>query len=239
MPATTPPDGRRGLPLRAEGLRVTVRQADGSHVPILDVGALALAPGAQVAITAPSGAGKSTLIGVLAGLVKPDAGRVAWAGEDISALPEGRRDAWRRQSVGLVFQDFHLVPELDILANILLPVSFASARIPSEMRARAASLAAAMGLPDPRRRAGLLSRGEQQRTAIARALLHEPAVILADEPTASLDGAAGQVVADLLVDTAARLGATLIVATHDTALIGRLGTRWGMSAGRMDAGVPA
>ena len=213
---------------------MTARQRDGTRLPILRIERLALAAGAQVAVTGPSGAGKSTLLALLAGIAAPDAGRVAWGDHDVGAMPERARDEWRRRSVGLVFQDFHLVPELDILSNILLPASFARLRAGAAVRERAASLAEAVGLPDPRRRAGLLSRGEQQRTAIARALLHDPAVILADEPTASLDGESGRQVADLLVGTATRSGATLAVATHDPAFVARLGARWRMAGGSME-----
>lgn len=213
---------------------MSIRQRDGSSLPILDLPGLTLAPGARVALTGPSGAGKSSLLGLLSGVVRPDLGRVSWGGVDIAALPERARDGWRRGHVGFVFQDFHLVPELDILQNVLLPASFARLRLDRTIRDRAARLVAAMGLSDPRRRAGLLSRGEQQRTAIARALLNDPAIILADEPTASLDERNGRAVADLLVDTATRSGATLVVATHDAGLIGRLGTRWRMEAGRIE-----
>lgn len=218
---------------------MSARQRDGSRLAILDIDRLILEPGARVAVTGPSGAGKSSLLGVLAGIVALDAGRIVWGGDDIAAMPEGARDRWRRLTIGLVFQDFHLVPELDILSNILLPASFAHIRAPTGVKDRAAALAATMGLTDPRRRAGLLSRGEQQRTAIARALLHDPAIILADEPTASLDDANGHAVAELLVGTAETSGATLVVATHDPRLIARLGTRWRMAAGRIGTEVSA
>lgn len=235
MPATGRPDAPRGTSLFVEGVGVSARQSDGARLPILDISRLVLAPGARVAITGPSGAGKSSLLGVLAGIVKPDAGRVVWGEVNISDLPEGKRDRWRRGSVGLVFQEFHLVPELDVMANICLPATFDHARTSRAVRERAAWLAETVGLSDPRRRAGLLSRGEQQRTALARALLQSPAILLADEPTASLDEANGRAVADLLIGTTERSDATLVVATHDPALIDRLGTRWRMTAGRVDA----
>lgn len=222
-----------GLDLRIDGLSVAVPQRDGSRLPILTVRTLELPAGAQVAVTGPSGAGKSTLLGVLAGLLKPDRGQVVWGHDDLARLSESARDAWRRRSIGLVFQDFHLVPELDAMANILLPTGFARMGNAAGTRARAASLASAMGLADPHRRAGLLSRGEQQRTAVARALLHDPPIILADEPTASLDESNGRAVAELLVETATRSGATLVVVTHDPGFIARLDHRWPMSGGRM------
>ena len=239
MRAIMASEGRRGLSLQARGVRVSARQRDGSRLPVLDIDGLTLEAGARVALTGPSGAGKSSLLGALAGIVGLDAGRIAWGDDDIATLPEGARDGWRRRNVGLVFQEFHLVPELDILSNILLPARFARVRGWGGIRDRAASLAAAMGLSDLRRRAAILSRGEQQRTAIARALLHDPAIILADEPTASLDQPNGHAVADLLAGTAARSGATLVVATHDPALIARLDRRWPMAAGRIGTEMPA
>ena len=117
------------------------------------------------------------------------------------------------------------IPELDIAANVALPARFSAWRLSAAAKERAAALARRMGLPDPRRRAALLSRGEQQRVAIARALFQRPALILADEPTASLDAAHAAEVADLLLATATESGATLICATHDPALLARFGQR--------------
>ena len=221
-----------GLPLVAQGLTLAVPGTGGPQV-VLAIDGLALPAGGSVAITGGSGSGKTSLLHVLAGLVRPDAGVVRWGAADLATLGEGGRDRWRRRHLGLVFQDFHLVPELDILGNIVLPARFASWRVPDELMARARDLAAELGLPDLARRAGLLSRGEQQRVAIARALLHEPAVILADEPTASLDAAAGRAIADLLADSAARTGATLVVATHDPRLIASLSSTWHLVGGRV------
>lgn len=218
-----------GLPLAAAG--ILLRSPDGD--PILDVERLTLGTGESVALTGPSGSGKTSLLHCLAGIAHAERGVVRWGGVDIAALSGSACDAWRRSSLGIVFQDFHLIPELDVLANILLPASFAGWRVDASTRTRAADLAAHVGLDAPHRRAGLLSRGEQQRAAIARALLSEPAVILADEPTASLDRRNADALGGLLVDTAGRLGATLIVATHDEALIRRIGRVWRMADGRL------
>ncbi len=218
-----------GLPLAAADLLMRTREA----APILDVARLALAAGGRVALTGPSGCGKTSLLNALAGIARAGRGSVRWGETDLASLSAAACDAWRRASVGIVFQDFHLLPELDVLANILLPLSFSGWRITPAARAQAGELAAMVGLPEPRRRAGLLSRGEQQRAAIARALLCEPAVILADEPTASLDRRNADALGELLVDTAGRIGATLIVATHDEALIRRIGRVWRMADGRM------
>lgn len=221
-----------GLPLAAEDIAVAFRQSDGTRATIVEVADFTLAAGAQVAVTGPSGAGKTSLVHVLAGIARPDRGRVRWGGTDIAALGEGARDSWRRRHVGLIFQDFHLIPELCVLGNVLMPVRFASWRTSRAMRERAEALLVGLGLTDLRRRTALLSRGEQQRAAVARALLLDPAVILADEPTASLDGENAASIADLLVETARGSGATLVVATHDPGLIARLGEARAMRNGR-------
>ncbi len=119
-----------------------------------------------------------------------DAGTVAWDGKAVSSQSISARDRWRRETIGFVFQDFHLIPELDVAANITLPATFSSWRTDKAHHERAAALAGRMGLGDLRRKARVFSRGEQQRVAIARAVLNRPALILADEPTASLDAAA-------------------------------------------------
>ena len=187
---------------------------------ILDCASLIVEPGAVVAVTGPSGAGKTTLLHVIAGLVKPGAGLVAWGGLDITALSEAARDRWRRDTVGLVFQDFQLLAELGVVDNILLPARFDRWRTPPALRERAASLATRVGLDRGRQRTSVLSRGEQQRVAIARALMRGPALILADEPTASLDADNGARVADLMIEAAGRAGASVLVVSHDAGAAG-------------------
>ena len=220
-----------GLSLAAAGILMQAR--DRAASPIVDIPHLTLAAGDRVALTGPSGCGKTSLLHGLAGVARLAQGVVRWGEVDIASLPASSCDAWRRRSLGIVFQEFHLLPELDIVSNVLLPLFFTGLRVTPAARARATELAAEMDLREPRRRAGLLSRGEQQRTAIARALLCEPAVILADEPTASLDRRNADALGGLLVDTAGRIGATLVVATHDEALIRRLGRIWHMEDGRL------
>ena len=196
------------------------------------------APRIHLGISGPSGSGKTTLLHVIAGLLRPNQGRVRWGDNDLATMGEGARDAWRRRHVGFVFQDFHLIPELDARANVRLPAGFGTGRAVAAAQADAMLLS--MGVPDPRRRAAKLSRGEQQRVAIARALIGAPSVILADEPTASLDGDTGGVVADLLIHSAERSGATLIVVSHDPALLARMQVHWRMAAGMLLAeGAPA
>ncbi|MGP0088971.1 MAG: ABC transporter ATP-binding protein [Xanthobacteraceae bacterium] len=226
-------------PLLLDDITLDFRQAGGLTFRALDIPRLTIPPGALVAVTGPSGAGKTSFLHVIAGIALPTTGRVLWGEVEISRLPEARRDRWRRSTVGIVFQDFHLIPELDVLANILLPASFGGLREAGTLRARARFLAERVGLPKERRRVAELSRGEQQRVAIARALLRAPTVILADEPTASLDEANAAAIADLLVGSARESHATLIAVSHDPALIDRLDTRQGLVAGHLAPARPA
>lgn len=185
--------------------------------PLVTLDSLDLTPGQVVVLTGPSGSGKTTLLYLLSGLLVPVGGSVSWDGTDLAVLREGARDQWRRQNAGFVFQDFHLIPQLSPLENVLIPAGF-SAFSTRALRTRAQMLLTRFGVP-ARRRAALLSRGEQQRVALARALLGDPRVIFADEPTASLDAASGQVVAQGLRDLAHREGRTVIIASHDPTVI--------------------
>lgn len=193
----------------------------GLDAPALSIPALSVPAGAQVAVAGPSGSGKSTLVNVITGLERPGRGRVLWGGQDIATLSEPARDRWRGAHIGLVMQDFHLFPGLSALENVLLPARLA--RVADRaLEARAARLLAEVGLSRPAQRIETLSRGEMQRTAVARALLRAPGVIVADEPTASLDATNAAAIGDLLIRMAARSGATLIVVSHDPALLARL-----------------
>ena len=199
---------------------------------ILDGTSFTIEAGAAVAVTGPSGAGKTTLLHAVAGLVVPEAGTVSWGDLDITSLPEAGRDRWRRDNVGLVFQDFQLLAELTVLENVLLPIRFDHWRTPRSSVERAERLAARVGL-DPRGpRAGKLSRGEQQRLAIARALMRTPRFILADEPTASLDAENSARIADLLFEASRETQASLLLISHDAGLLARASR-----VHRLDAGV--
>lgn len=200
--------------------------------PALAIPRLSLAPGARLAVGGPSGSGKSTFVNVVTGLARPTAGRVAWNGAEVSAMAEGARDRWRGATVGLVMQDFHLFPGLSAFDNVMLPARLARAAT-AALAARAADLLRAVGLARPEQRVETLSRGEMQRVAVARALLRSPPLVVADEPTASLDAAAGAAVADLLFDLAA--GATVIVVSHDPRVRGRAGRRIALERGRIVA----
>lgn len=208
--------------LRLAGVRLDYRGGDGQPFRVLDIPDLCILPGDWIGLRGASGSGKTSLLHLVAGLIAPDAGTVSWGDIEVSGLPIVRRDRWRQATIGFVFQEFHLIPELDVLANITLPATFSGWRVDRKMHDRAQALAARMGLRDMRRKAGVLSRGEQQRVAIARALLSRPALLLADEPTASLDAAQAAGVGALLVEMAREAGATLICASHDASLLGRM-----------------
>jgi putative ABC transport system ATP-binding protein len=211
-----------------------VRYSDGRDaVTALDIEHLAVPPGALLAVTGPSGSGKSTLLYAIAGLLRPRHGTVRWAEQDILVEAESVRDRWRRRSIGFVFQDFHLLPELTPLQNVLLPASFERWTIDRAVRTRAAALLDRFAVPQARRTTAALSRGEQQRLALARALLFDPPVILADEPTASLDAAAGAAVAETLGRLSTDEGRTVIAVTHDPMLISRCKINITLDHGRM------
>jgi ABC-type lipoprotein export system ATPase subunit len=197
--------------LEARGL-VKVHGSGRGERRVLDGVDLAVAPGELVAIVGRSGSGKSTLLQVLGGLDRPDAGSVAVAGRAVTGASERALSAVRRDEIGFVFQFFHLLPELDGAANVLLPATLPGAAAGGAARGRA--LIARLGLEDV---AGLrphqLSGGEQQRFALARALVGDPALVLADEPIGNLDAAAGAVVLDVLREIADE-GRAVVMVTH-------------------------
>lgn len=184
---------------------------------ILDVPLLELKPGELTALAGPSGSGKSSLLYLLAGLLAPTEGRIVWGSRVLSAEPEAKRDRWRLENAGFVFQSFHLIEELSPLDNVLATAWFRGGA--ARMRDRARELLARFGVPQGAKRSHLLSNGEQQRVALARALLFDPPVIFADEPTASLDAASGTLVSQTLRDLATVSGKTVVVASHDPILL--------------------
>jgi len=232
-PVSTSPENAPPQRVSVDALTVERTKKDRAAIAILNDLSLTLAPGATAAITGPSGAGKTTLLHALAGLRRPDSGAIHWGDQNIWAWPERQRDRWRRDAVGFVFQDFQLFPELGVLDNILLPTRFDHWRAPQSLRERALALAEQAGIATLAARAGSLSRGEQQRVAVARALIRHPALLLADEPTASLDRENGTRVTDLLLGLAQKVGASVLVVTHDSAVLGRVGTVYRLEAGRL------
>ena len=204
----------------------------GLDAPVLSIDRLDLPAGGRLAVTGASGSGKSTLVNAITGLDGVADGSVSWGGMDISRLSPGRRDAFRAAHIGLVMQDFHLFPGLSAFENVVLPARLLR-RLTPAARERALRLLETAGIARPGQPVETLSRGEMQRVAVARALLGKPGVIVADEPTASLDVRTGAAVAGLLVDLARSEGATLVVVTHDPALMERLDRRIALAGGRI------
>ncbi len=176
--------------------------------------------GQSMAVMGPSGSGKSTLLHCLSGILVPDSGSVTLGPDPVSALKDKQRSLLRRRHFGFVFQDGQLLPELPARENVALPLLLAG-------KSRAEALDAAdqwlirLGLPDAgQRRPGELSGGQSQRVAVARALIHGPQVVFADEPTGALDQATGHEVMQILTTTTAMTGATLVLVTHDDAVAG-------------------
>ncbi len=218
-------------------------QADGSELTILDSVSLGIGKGETVSVAGRSGSGKSTLLHIAAGIEIPSEGTVRLGERDLAGLSDPERSRLRGRFVGLVFQFFHLVPYLTVRENVLLPARIArvhevpgEAEDPTEVSAAADRLLAAVGLEgrarEPARR---LSGGEMQRTAIARALLLGPALLLADEPTGNLDARGAGTVADLLFRLVRDRGAGLLLATHDPELAARADTRLRLRGGRLFA----
>ena len=192
----------------------------------LNVRRLVLAPGERVLLLGESGSGKSTLLSLVCGIVVPHSGRVSVVGTDLGTLRPAARDRLRAERIGVVFQQFNLLPHATALDNVLLPLSFAPerrARV-ADPKAEALRLTGALGLPDEavvRGRAARLSVGQQQRVAVARALIGAPALIVADEPTSALDAASQGRFLDLLMDRCAEAGSTLLMVSHDARLAAR------------------
>ena len=201
------------ISVRALSMRLS---SGGREVNVLTDLSLDVPAGQFLAIAGPSGSGKSTLLGLIAGLDQPTAGRIEVAGVEITGLDEDGLARFRRDRIGYVFQSFHLLPTLTAAENVAVPLELAGE---TDAAPRAAALLAVVGLAE---RAHLypvqLSGGEQQRVAVARAMARRPALLLADEPTGNLDSATGKQIIELLVGMNRRLGATLVLVTHDTAL---------------------
>lgn len=203
-----------------------------SSVHVLKGVSLDVAAGEATGIVGPSGSGKSTLLMVLAGLERVDAGTVKIAGELLNGRSEDQIAAFRGRNIGIVFQSFHLIPNMTALENVAVPLELAGKR---DAFAIAERELAAVGLADRvTHYPGELSGGEQQRVAIARALAPEPRILIADEPTGNLDQATGRQIADLLFAKAAERAMTLVLVTHDPALAARCDRQVAMRSGRIE-----
>lgn len=190
-----------------------------SRVHILRSLSLSIAAGQSVGLVGPSGSGKSTLLMVMAGLERPDSGTVTVAGTDITGLNEDALARFRGRHAGIVFQSFHLIPTMTALENVAVPLELAGA---PDAFDRAADELDAVGLGTRLNHYPTqMSGGEQQRTALARALSVRPDILFADEPTGNLDEATGRTIIDLMFTKQAERGATLVLVTHDRALAER------------------
>ena len=214
-------------------IRITGLTRTFGTTPVLDGVDLTIAPGACVALVGRSGAGKSTLLHLLAGIDAPDAGQVRYDDVDLTALDEDRRTAFRRQHLGLVFQSYNLVPSLSAIDNLRLPLEL-NGMGARAARAEATAMLQRLDLAElAGRYADQLSGGQQQRVAVARALVHKPAVMLADEPTGSLDAENAAAVMRLLIGACRERGASLVIATHAQEVMGQADRLLRIEAGRL------
>lgn len=182
----------------------------------LDIAEAVFETGSQWALTGPSGSGKSTLLHCLAGIIRPTEGQISVDGEELTSFPDKTLDQWRSAKVGYIFQDFNLLESLHVEDNIRLGAYFGHVKQDQDYQERLEQLLTDMDIRDLRHKYPKhLSRGEQQRVAVARALIKKPVLLLADEPTASLDAENSQRVMDLLTSYCHAAEATLLVATHD------------------------
>jgi putative ABC transport system ATP-binding protein len=232
-PALHPAVDRGGAIIAVEHVFKTVTDSTGTLTILQDID-LRFAPRETAAIVGASGSGKSTLLSIIAGLDTPSQGTVRLAGQDLFALGEDERAALRARQIGFVFQSFQLMAHMSALENVMLPLELAGVR---QARAQAAQMLERVGLGQrlghyPR----VLSGGEQQRVALARAFVVEPAVLLADEPTGSLDFATGETIMNLMMALNQELGTTLILVTHDPQLAARCHRRITIEAGRVVPG---
>ncbi len=225
--------------IKVDGLTVTYRSSAGHVVKALESISLDLPPETFVAIVGPSGSGKSTLLYVLAGLLKATHGSVRVGERDLAGMSQRELARFRCANVGFVFQSFQLLLHLRAWENVALPMMPLGVP-PNERSRRACALLSGLGLGNRiNHRPGEMSAGEQQRTAIARAIVNSPTLILADEPTGNLDVASADVVADQLHALAGNLGATVVCATHDERLAARAARIVRVSHGQLIGGEAA
>ena len=210
-----------GTAVALRGVTKAFPLGDGRTLPVLDVGHLEVPGGGCTVIKGRSGSGKTTLLNLIAGVSVPTDGAIVVHGTEITGLPEARRDRFRAERIGYVFQNFNLLAALSALENVMLAMMFASTVPRRQHRARARAILDRLGLSARiGHKPGQLSRGEQQRVAIARALANDPPLLLADEPCASLDATtAGEVLAALLA-VCREAGKTLLVVSHDELVLG-------------------
>lgn len=213
------PDNAPALSIEGLRFRYTPRGAW-----VTDVASLRLDAGEQVLLTGASGRGKSTLLSLIAGLMEPDGGRVLVAGQDVHALHGAARDTFRGRNIGMIFQTFNLLPGFTAAENVMLALMFSDVPL-REHRDRALGLLEALGVERPGAPAEELSIGQQQRVAVARAVACRPALVLADEPTASLDPENAGGAMDLIQGACSESGAALLCVSHDPTMTERFRRR--------------
>jgi lipoprotein-releasing system ATP-binding protein len=200
---------------------------------VLDDVSLDIERGQRIAVTGPSGSGKTTLLNMAGSLDKPDMGQVLYMDRDITGLTGRDLRQFRNQSVGFVFQKHHLLPQFTLFENVLLPTL--PNRKAKDARARAEELIKRTGLWHHRnKKPGELSGGESQRTAVVRALINHPSVLLADEPTGSLDHENSSLLFDMLIELSRTDEVTLVVVTHSAELAGKMDTVYRLKSGNLD-----
>lgn len=205
------------------------------ETPVIKGVSLRVHEGDSVAITGPSGSGKSTLLNLMGTLEAPTSGCVRIAGDDVATLPERELAALRHREIGFIFQLHHLLPQCTALENVLVPTLTDRQRNPAEAEARASALLERVGLQDRLHyRPGQLSGGERQRIAVVRALINRPRLILADEPTGSLDSGNATRLAELLARVNAEDRVAVILVTHAPDLASRMRCRYGLVDGRLE-----
>jgi len=210
------------------GIQLTLTSAAGP-VKILKGVDLAIEPGQSVSVVGPSGSGKSTLMSVVGGIERPSSGDVRVDGQDLGALNEDRLAAFRGESIGIIFQSFHLIPTMTALENVAVPLELAGV---ADAFDRAADGLRSVGLVERASHyPGQLSGGEQQRVALARALANRPKLLLADEPTGNLDQTTGADIVELMFGIQRERGMTLLLITHELALAERCDRQYRMADG--------
>ena len=219
--------------LEAEGLVKEFQGGDGGIIRVLDGVSLTVKRGEMVAIVGASGAGKSTLLHVLGALERPSAGRIRLAGQPVEGMADPALDALRNRTVGFVFQFHHLLREFSALENVMMPLRIAGETMP-RAKERAMALLGRVGLASRvHHRPGALSGGEQQRTAVARALAAHPAVLLADEPSGNLDRYNAEALHDLFAELARDQSLGLVVVTHNQSLAARANRALSLEGGQL------
>jgi putative ABC transport system ATP-binding protein len=190
--------------------------------------------GEFLALVGPSGGGKTTLLNMLTGIDRPSSGTVKMGDVEVTGRRPGRLTRWRGRSIGIIFQQFQLLPTLTVIENVVMPMDFSGVHKPSQRREKALALLDRLGIVSQADKTpDMLSGGQQQRVAIARALANDPQLIIGDEPTANLDRSSAQVVFDLLREYA-RNGHTVLLITHDRELVRGLPRTLALSEGRID-----